>query len=169
MELGTSKMDMMLSTLEKVLSTLSVNKERTRKWVAVNYSLTTDLADYIAQKMNVGYRLVYKVVGKAVDELISKGKPFTEMKAADIIRIGTELGIKLELSEDELKQAIDPINCINKRTHIGGSNETTMREMMTRREKSLEQKQEWMGLHEKKITEAIKRTDSLVDKIIGVR
>jgi hypothetical protein len=91
------------------------------------------------------------------------------MKAADIIRIGTELGIKLELSEDELKQASDPINCINKRTHIGGSNETTMREMMTRREKSLEQKQEWMGLHEKKITEAIKRTDSLVDKIIGVR
>jgi argininosuccinate lyase len=166
-ELGISKVDLMLSSLEKVLSTLVVNTEKMKRWVNTDYSLTTDLADYISQKSGLGYRLVYKVVGKAVDELVSKGKPFTDMKASDIIRIGVELGVKLNLSEDELKMASDPIHCIEKRVHIGGTSRKIMGEMITKRGKSLEQRQGWIESQQKRIAESKQKTDSLVDRIIG--
>ena len=36
--------------------------------VKANYSSTTDLADAIAQSTGVGYRQIYAIVGKLVDD-----------------------------------------------------------------------------------------------------
>jgi hypothetical protein len=71
------------------------------------------------------------------------------------------------LSEDELKQATDPVTCVEKRIHIGGSNRRIMMEMIGKRRESLEQRQKWIELQESRISESKEKTDSLVDKIIG--
>jgi hypothetical protein len=42
-----------------------------------------------------------------------------------------------------------------------------MGEMITKRGKSLQQRQEWVELQQKRIAESKQKTDSLVDRIIG--
>lgn len=166
-ELGISKMNLMLDSLEKVLSTLIVDKNKMKQWVISNYSLTTDLADYIAQENDVGYRLVYKIVGKVVDEAIKNGKLFKEISASDIIKTGKEFGLDLELTDEEFEKAIDPENCVNKKTHVGGSNKKTMEKMISGRENILEGKQKWIDLENKTISDSKHETESLIKEILG--
>jgi argininosuccinate lyase len=164
-ELGISKMAAMLDALETVLSTLNVDKKKMEQWVILNYSLTTDLADYIAQKNDVGYRLVYKVVGKVVDEAMKNGKLFMAIKASDIVDTGKEFDLDLKVTEDELK-AIDPKSCISKRVHVGGSNTVVMNKMIVERENLVKNKQKWIDLEKKKTLAAKQKTNSLIHKIL---
>jgi argininosuccinate lyase len=165
MDLGISKMVAMLDALENVLSTVIVDKEKMEQWVRLNYSLTTDLADYIAQKNDVGYRLVYKVVGKVIDKAMKNGNLFTEIKVSDIVATGKEFDLDLKVTADEIK-AIDPKSSISKRVHIGGSNKVVMNKMITERESLLKNKQKWIDFGKKQMFVAKEKTDSLIQKIL---
>ena len=96
-DLGLTKTKAMIKALEKVLTTLKIDKEKMLSQVENNYSLTTDLADYISQKSGVGYRLIYKIVGQVVDEAINNGKLLKEISADEIIN--KALGTSEKLSD----------------------------------------------------------------------
>ena len=82
--LGLIKTTAVVKTLQKVITTLKFNEERMLELSTLNYSLTTDLADYISQKTRIGYRLIYKIIGQVVDEAIEKGKPLSQISASEI-------------------------------------------------------------------------------------
>ena len=85
----------MIKALEKVLTTIKINKAKMLSQVEKNYSLTTDLADCISQKSGIGYRLIYKIIGQVVDEAINKGKLLEQISADEIKSIALINNVKL--------------------------------------------------------------------------
>ncbi|MDY6911851.1 MAG: argininosuccinate lyase [Chloroflexota bacterium] len=77
--------DTLQSTLDVftgMVSTLKFNAERTRQAAGENYTLATDVADYLAHK-GVPFREAHSIVGKLVLEAIGNGKSLHEIPLSD--------------------------------------------------------------------------------------
>lgn len=164
--LGFQKTTSTVKTLQKVISSLQINDKRMLELAISNYSLTTDLADFISQKTKVGYRLIYKIMGQVVDSAIENGKPLHQITALEIMQKADELGIKIQVSDEEINQALDPKLVIEKRKNIGGSNSIIMQKLLDEASKKIKLEQFWIQEKQKIIEKAHHKTDSLVKKII---
>jgi len=151
-DLGLTKTLAMLNALEMVLNTIQVNKEQMKKSIIANYSLTTDLADYISQKNKVGYRLIYKIVGQVVNEKINSGKLLGDISVHEIIKKAEELKIKLIITEKELEELLDPQNAVAKRQHIGGSSPKSMNTSLNKVKTNIEELDLWLENKQKLVS-----------------
>lgn len=164
--IGLTKTIGVVKTLQQVISTLRVNKKRMLELATSNYSLTTDLADFVSQKTKIGYRLVYKIVGQVVEEAMVKGKTLGEITALEIIQKAQELGIKMTIFDEGIKQALDPKLVIEKRKNIGGSNLEVMTKMLNNALEKIKLEKSWLLEKQENIKKAQEKTDSLIKKII---
>ena len=131
-----------------------------------NYSLTTDLADYISQKSRVGYRLIYKIIGQVVDEAINKEKLLKEISAEEIINKSLINGVKLELTDEEIKKAIDPQLVIEKRNHTGGSSTGSMKKSLKNAQNAIKDVNQSINKKLLVFSEAKKKTNLIVNNLI---
>src|SRR5947209_9598163 len=58
--------------MQRLVTSMRINKERMIQAVLENYSLATDLADYMAAHFHLPYRYAYIIVGKVVDRAIQQ-------------------------------------------------------------------------------------------------
>ncbi|MEK7633453.1 MAG: argininosuccinate lyase [Patescibacteria group bacterium] len=165
-ELGLKKTMAMIKTLEKVLVTIKIDKKKMQEAVEGNYSLTTDLADYISQKSGIGYRLIYKIIGQVVDEAINKGKLLKEISADEIINKALINGVKLELTDEEIKKAIEPQPVIEKRNHIGGSSTISMKKSLKNAQNAIKDVNQSINKKSLVFSEAKKKADLIVNNLI---
>ncbi|MCB0339333.1 MAG: hypothetical protein KDD53_07000, partial [Bdellovibrionales bacterium] len=127
---GISKTRSALLALTQVVPSLQVNASRMADLVDANYSLTTDVADRIAQVTGHPYRLIYKVVGKAVDEAMENGKRLGELSLEDFQRFSQEFGVSLSLSESSFREVLNSKEALSRRKHIGSVNPEITRDMI---------------------------------------
>jgi len=165
-DLGLTKTMAMIKTLEKVLVTIKIDKKKMQEAVEGNYSLTTDLADYISQKSRVGYRLIYKIIGQVVDEVINKGKLLKEISAEEIINKSLINGVKLELTDEEIKKAIDLQLIIEKRNHTGGSSTGSMKKSLKNAQNAIQDVNQSINKKLSVFSEAKKKADLIVNNLI---
>ena len=158
------KMNAMFDALKKVLKSVTFNENRMQEIVINNYSLTTDLADYIAQTHGIGYRLVYKVIGKVISNLIQEKRPISYIESSEIIAEGKNIGLDLKITQEELQQILNPQLCIEKRVHIGGSNYKRMENMILQRNQQLNDLKEWVDLQKLNIRKSQEFLNELVNK-----
>jgi argininosuccinate lyase len=156
--LGFEKTHAALTTLRTTLSTLTVNRERMLEAVKANYSSTTDLADMVAQRSGVGYRQIYAVIGKLVDALIEQGRPLTALTASDIVRAAAEAGLSVEVTKEQVREALDPALAVGARGHMGGAAPAEMARMMAERENTLQEHRTWAAQCRTRMDEARART-----------
>lgn len=165
-DLGLTKTKAMIDALEKVLTTLKIDKKKMLIQVENNYSLTTDLADYISQKTGVGYRLIYKIVGQVVDEAINKGKLLKEIDADEYINKALINKVKLQLTNEEIKKAIDPYLVIEKRNHIGGSSTSSMKKSLKNALNAIKNINQLINKKISIFLKAKKKTDLMINNFI---
>lgn len=148
-----------LEALVGVLATLEVNHARMLEAVLANYSLATDLADYLAQTYRLPYRAVYTAVGKTVDRAIEAGRRLHELDAAQLsAAVEAETGAEIALSQEALLAALDPAACLARRQHIGGAAEPEMRRLIAARQAQLAAQQAWREERESAIAAASQMT-----------
>ena len=121
-DLGLLKTNDCLASLNEVVKTMIPNKVKMLKMVKENYSLTTDVADHLAQKTGIPYRLMYKIIGTVVDQAINNGKLLDQVSAEDVKAVASTFDTKLDIDDEDLQVVFDPVYAINQRKHIGGSN-----------------------------------------------
>jgi len=124
------------------------------------------LADYISQKSGVGYRLIYKIIGQVVDEAINKGKLLKEISAEEIIGKALINDVELELTDEEIKKAIDPQLVIEKRNHIGGSSTSSMKKSLKNVQNAIKDVNRSINKKSLVFSEAKKKTDLIVNNLI---
>lgn len=166
-QLGLIKTIAVVKTLKKIIATLKFNEERCLELAASNYSLTTDLADYISQKTKVGYRLIYQIVGQVVDEAIKKGKPLKEISALEIMQRAAKLSLKIEISDEEMAQALDPKQVVEKRKNVGGSSRVSMEKLLSSAKANIKAHQSWIKEKQEIIEKARNKAEVLAKKIIA--
>ncbi|MDD5416295.1 MAG: argininosuccinate lyase [Candidatus Daviesbacteria bacterium] len=165
--LGLTKTISVVGSLQKVISTLKVNEKRMLELATSNYSLTTDLADFISQKTKIGYRLIYQIIGQLVDEAIKQGNPLSQISAAEIIQKAAELNLKIKISDEEITKAVDPKLVIIKRKNVGGSNSVTMDKLLDDASKNIKKQLSWIQQKQTTIKDARQKTDKLVKEMIS--
>lgn len=165
-DLGLSKTLSMVGTLASVISSLTVNKKRMMDLVTENYSMTTDVADAISQISGIGYRLVYNVVGQVVDEAIEHGKLLSDISAQDLMKKASTLGIPVHVTDEQLKDAMNPQRALEKRTHIGGSAKKTMAVSLVHGQTLINDVNTWVSNQKQIVSKAKSKTESIAQRII---
>lgn len=165
--LGFGKTLSSLSTLQITLATLSVDKERMLEAVRNNYSSTTDLADLVAQQTGVGYRQIYAVVGRVVDRAIEAGKPLYTVSAQEIVREAEEAGLHISVTEEQVREALDPARAVSRRKHVGGAAPEEMDRLLSARQGSLGAHEQWIGTRREKIDAARQETQNRANSVVG--
>ena len=123
-----------------MLSTLTVNKERTRELAGANFATATELADVIVREKNLPFRIAHRIVGRLVSEAIDDGITTNDIDNEYVDRVCLEVtGEKLNLGDDLVSQALDPIKNVKSRTVKGGCAPSAVLESIEIMEKFLKE------------------------------
>lgn len=166
-ELGLRKFKTGLGVLTEVLGSMRFHRERMEALVKQNYSLTTDVADFVSQTTGLPYRLVYKIVGQAVNDLMERGLPLEDLRESDLVRYAEELGTSLSVNPEDLKEVLKPQVALSRRKHRGGPSEEATKlsvELFVKEWEACKGAREGVRL---RIQEAVHRTASEVARVLG--
>ncbi len=167
-DLGFQKVNACLDAVLTTIKTMEPMKQRMLDLVNQNYSMTTDVADFIAQKTGTPYRLVYKIVGKVVDKAIETGKFLKDITAKEIIETGKEFDAILNIMDKDIQMILDPVVAVDKRNHIGGANENVMNKLILSKHAQLQNLQEWVSGKIKFIADTKATTYAKAKEIAGM-
>ncbi|CAM3525758.1 argininosuccinate lyase [Deinococcus frigens] len=84
-------------------------------------SVVTELADALARQQGRGFREAHACVKTVLEHLHAQGRPLASLRAADL------QALNLDLSESELRAALDPAAFVARRTTYGGPAPALMR------------------------------------------
>ena len=115
--------------LRVTLQTMQVNEEIMRERAGVFWSTTSNLADELVRHTNISFRTAHHVVGRVVRNAIRDGVPPTGVTGAMVDRAAEEsIGREVNLSDELVRNALDPDAFIWSRTTEGSVNPDKVRE-----------------------------------------
>ena len=107
--------------LEGIVRTLEVDKERALQVTRDGFSTVTDLADEMVKSMGLSFSAAKKIVGRLVLIAREEGRICTEIDTALVRRAAKEaLNIDLEMPQELIRNALDPVENVNRRHLVGG-------------------------------------------------
>ncbi|MBY7142844.1 argininosuccinate lyase [Virgibacillus sp. NKC19-3] len=163
---GMEKLESIYYLLSGVLMTMEVNKEKLYKRAKESFANVTELADTLVRTNNISFRKAHEIVSSSVKDLTSKGKESLEEFHLSHLNDHAEkiTGNKLNLTEKDLKDALDPKHFINIRSLEGGPSPERMKNTIEDRAQQqshlnswLQKKRDVLESANKKINERIKR------------
>lgn len=119
-----------LSTIDPLIKTMTVLKENMKAAAEKGFINATDCADYLVEK-GLPFRDAYKVVGNIVKYCIENNTTLEKL----------DLSVYKQFNpvfEQDVYQAIDLINCVNKRNIIGGPAKEQVEKQIELSEKELD-------------------------------
>ena len=102
-----------LEICEAMIATLRVKPDRMLSAARRGFINATDAADYLTRK-GVPFRTAYGLIGAFVSKCIEKGCTLEEMPLSEWQKVHP-------LFEKDIYEAIDLVNCVNRRSSPGGS------------------------------------------------
>ena len=102
-----------LEICEAMIATLRVKPDRMLSAARRGFINATDAADYLTRK-GVPFRTAYGLIGAFVSKCIEKGFTLEEMPLSEWQKVHP-------LFEKDIYEAIDLVNCVNRRSSPGGS------------------------------------------------
>jgi argininosuccinate lyase len=106
-------LSMCLQMATRVIETLKVNREATRKAAAGGYSNATELADYLVTK-GIPFREAHDTVGKIVRHALSKNVPLEDLPLSDLKQFSPKI-------EQDVYPNLTLEACLNRRNILGGT------------------------------------------------
>lgn len=119
-----------LSTIEPLIKTMTVLKENMKAAAEKGFINATDCADYLVEK-GLPFRDAYKVVGNIVKYCIENNTTLEKLDLSIYKQFHS-------VFNQDVYQAIDLINCVNKRNIIGGPAKEQVEKQIELSEKQLD-------------------------------
>ncbi len=110
-----------LNVTINMISTVEFKVERGNELAEANFSTATELADLIVKEKKLPFRIAHQIVGRTVTIALDSGIKPTEIDSQFLDKISLELiGKPLELNEELVVRALDPLHVITTRNIVGG-------------------------------------------------
>lgn len=122
--------EVLAGMMEKIEFREEVMKEKASK----GFATATELADMLVIKYNLPFRIAHRIIGK----LAAKG--IERPKALDVKLTAKEFGYSIEVTDDDLDEAINVGKAVERRKNIGGTALEEIRRMIEEREEGLRNK-----------------------------
>ena len=113
-----------LKIMNYVVKSLIINKERMEQASSNSYAISFDLAELLAIKNGISFRIAHKMMGLLVQKAISNNRqPLRRLREEDIREVLESLGSKLSAEEvlKDIKEAA-PQKSISSRQSLGSPN-----------------------------------------------
>ncbi len=106
---------------EGIVRTLEVNKERGLQLAKEGFSTMTELADEMVRNKGISFSAAKKIVGRIVALAHEESIPCEKIDSKLLDRASLEiLGRTINMENEEIKKALDPIENVNRRNILGG-------------------------------------------------
>lgn len=110
-----------LEIISNVLSTVQINKELLRERAGENFITATELADTFVRESGLTFRNAHRLTSAIVKRLYSEGKTADDITQEFCEEISQEvLGKQVELTQEFIKNALDPVHFVQIRNRTGG-------------------------------------------------
>jgi argininosuccinate lyase len=134
-----------LSLLAGVIETLTVHEETMFNRASANWTTANNLADAIVVKAGVSYRSAHGVVGKLVRTFAESDRSPADATGAAVDQAAEAMNAgPVGLSDEEVRQALDPVGFIESRVTSGSVHPDEVRRMLDGQKVSLEADREWL-------------------------
>lgn len=110
-----------LNIVKDMVLNIKINKERGLELAGANFATATDLADVIVREKQIPFRIAHKIVGRMVTDAISNNMKPKDIDEDFLDSITEDItGNPLELSNDLISKALDPLENVKMRKVPGG-------------------------------------------------
>ena len=125
--------------LEGIVRTLEVDKERGLQMTRDGFSTMTELADEMVRSMGLSFSAAKKIVGRLVLIAHDERIPCEAIDSALVKRAAREaMDLDLDMPEEIIKGALDPVQNVERRNIEGGPSPTQVSRMIADGGKTLE-------------------------------
>jgi argininosuccinate lyase len=117
-----------------VFSTLKVNRQVLFERAHEGFITATELADTLVRDKGLSFRQSHKIASEIVKYMVKSNMESKEITTSVIEEISERVvGKKINISEEEIKTSLDPVNFVNIRSIVGGPAPAETRRMLAER------------------------------------
>ena len=142
-----------LKAMEGLVATARFNPERMEEALSDGYSNATELANLLVSK-GLSFREAHGVVARLARCMVEQGRRLSEATAADLVSAAAELGLKVEVGEEELKRALNPRWAVEACRVEGGPRVEEVERMIAERRRWLEVDESFFNKLKSRLEEA---------------
>ena len=104
-----------------VVATLVPLKETMRLRASQGFSTMTELADVLVREFNISFRQAHDIIAETTTKAIAEGTSADQI-TTEMIEVAAmkSIGRKLEIKQQDLKLAVDPLENVKRRNVLGG-------------------------------------------------
>jgi len=128
-----------LQLFERMIATMTVNKDRMREAVNQDFSNATDIADFLVGK-GMPFRQAHEVIGKTVLYCIQNGKFLLDLTLDEFKQFS-------QLFDERIYDVLKPESVVNARDVYGGTAKNQVLAAIERAERELERTAAWVAEH----------------------
>ena len=152
-----------------VLSSLSIKKDRMLANAAnLNWICATDIADLIVLEKGLPFRTAHQIVAILVRIGISRGITQTGVTRALVDEAAVEyMGRPLGLSEESIRKALNPAECVKARKLTGGPAPERVEEDIARARTRYAEDETTLAQIRGRLANSESRLEAAIDKIVG--
>lgn len=156
----------MLRIMSGALEKMTFNREMMYKAAFENFSTATELADTLVRKKGLAFRTAHMIVGALVLEALKRGLKPDEVDSKLLNEVSVKVyGKPVDLTDEDVKNALNPEKFVSVRSVIGGPSPRTVEEALKRREKTLEFLQSEIERLENKEVAVEKSLENIIESI----
>lgn len=138
--------------LSKVISTLQLNEDVLRQRTAASFATVTELADTIVRDEGLSFHKAHSIVSKLVTHAVQHGNKIADLNLEALNEAAIQtIGIPLGLTEEQLKQALEPAHFVNIRRLRGGPSPAEMNRALTVQQDRLSELALWLEERESRL------------------
>ena len=151
-----------------VVRTLHPNKEQMLRYAAENYATMTDLTDMLVRRIGIDYREAHEIVARVVITAIERGIKANRIDLALVQEAAVaQIGHEIDVSEDEIKDALDPVQNVRRRKGKGMPAPQAVQAAIDDARQSLKRNRIWFNDTLKALAAAQQRLETSVETIVG--
>jgi argininosuccinate lyase len=164
-----------LQGFDKILKGIVVSPERALEELNSDWTASQELADVLMRKHKLPFRLGHHFASDVVD--VAKAQnikpldfPYAEAQRIykDVVKDYPGMATELPMSENELKDTLNPMAIVQGRQTVGGPQEPEMKRMLALATQRLKEQNQWVQSQKNAIDNAAKDLDRDFAKLLKV-
>ncbi|KID29569.1 argininosuccinate lyase [Prauserella rugosa] len=157
-----------LRLLEGTLGTLVVHRERCAARAASGFSTATELAAVLHRRTDLDYRSAHRVVGHLVLLATTAGRCPADVDAALVDQAAREvLGRDAGLSDEQVRDALDPARFVSAHQVAGGPAAEPVRQALAGAHSAVADWRDWLNTARSTVDDAARALAARVEEYVG--
>lgn len=154
--------------LTVVFHGLEFNRETLMKRAEESFAVVTQLAETLVQYTDLSFRMAHRLVSAVVNRALAENKKVTELNADFINQVGQEMiGGSLTLSEEIVREALNPRKFVELRNRAGGPAPSEVRKQVQKRLRDLHSDAEWADTRWSQLEKSHQILDAGVENLLA--